>query len=254
MSISLEICVDSVESAIAAEKGGADRIELCSGLHVGGLTPEQELIESVRSNVLLEVSVMIRPRDGDFVYGPHEIEAMMREIESARASGADGVVLGTLHQDGEVNIEALRRLIDQAWPMQVTFHRAFDISPNPRHSLEQVIAAGASRILTSGGAADAVTGVAGLARLVRTAEGRIAIMAGGGVRSENVRELVRTSEVREIHTSLRTTNRSHSGSTLQGGNGVQYSHSREHFAVNAADVLVLRQILDAIESSGISPE
>lgn len=245
MPIALEICVDSVESAIAAEQGGADRIELCSALDVGGLSPGKELIEAVRSSVLLDVSVMIRPRGGDFVYRPDEIEAMRREIDSARASGADGVVLGTLREDGEINIEDLRRLIDQAWPMQVTFHRAFDISPSPCHSLERVIEAGANRILTSGGATEALKGASGLSHLVHTAQRRIAIMAGGGVRAENVRQLVRASNVKEIHSSLRPASQVHPPSQKRAGNDT--SGSGPGFTVSRDDVRTLREILNSIE-------
>jgi len=143
MCIVLELCVDSVDGAIAAQAGGANRIELCCSLNEGGLTPDEKLLHAVRSAVDLPVHVMIRPRGGDFNYVASEIDEMMREIKSAQSLGADGVVLGVLTPEMEVDTQALCRLIDAASPMQVTFHRAFDSSTSLVRSLEEIIAAGA---------------------------------------------------------------------------------------------------------------
>ena len=167
MCIVLEICVDSVAGAINAQAGGANRIELCRALGQGGLTPSTELFRAVRSEVDLPVHVMIRPRGGNFNYVASEIDEMMREIEAVQSLGADGVVLGVLTPESEVDTVTLRRLIDAASPMEVTFHRAFDESASLIQSLEAIIAAGADRILTSGGEQAAAAGATRLASLSR---------------------------------------------------------------------------------------
>ena len=246
MCIVLELCVDSVEGAIAAQAGGANRIELCCSLHEGGLTPDEELLHALRSEVDLPIHVMIRPRGGDFNYVAAELDVMMRKIESVQSLGADGIVLGVLTPEMEVDTETLRRLIDAASPMQVTFHRAFDISTSLVRSLEDIIAAGAARILTSGGERDAATGATRLAELVPTARGRIGIMAGGGVRLENVRELVLISGVREIHSSLRRQNGDRHEQRKETTIGEQFD-SNSHSSVREEDVRAMRTILDEIE-------
>jgi copper homeostasis protein len=248
MSIVLEICVDSVAGASAAQAGGANRIELCRSLHEGGLTPGEELLHAVRSEVDLKVHVMIRPRGGNFNYVASEIDEMMREIESVQSLGADGVVLGVLTPEMEVDTETLRRLIDAASPMEVTFHRAFDISTNLFRSLEEIIAAGADHILTSGGEQDAEAGATRLAELVPAAHGRIGIMAGGGVRLENVSELILVSGVREIHTSLRQQNGYRQAQIKEAMVSMQ-SEPLSHSSPREEDVRAMRKILDEIEIS-----
>lgn len=246
MCIVFEVCVDSVEGAIAAQAGGANRIELCCSLHEGGLTPDEKLLHAVRSEVDLPVHVMIRPRGGNFHYVASELDEMMRKIESVQSLGADGVVLGVLTPEMEVDTETLRRLIDAASPMQVTFHRAFDISTSLVRSLEEIIAAGADRILTSGGEQDAATGATRLAELVPAAHSRIGIMAGGGVRLENVKDLVLVSGVREIHTSLRRQNGDRHEQRKEPIIGAT-SEPLSHSSVREEDVRAMRTILDEIE-------
>jgi copper homeostasis protein len=200
----LEISVETVERAQAAGRGGADRIELCSELAQGGLTPCIELMRAVRERVRLPIFAMIRPRGGDFVYTGAEFVEMQREIANAARMGMDGVVLGILYADGVVDVERTRQLVDWARPLPVTFHRAFDASVDLRGALEDVIRTGAARILTSGGARTAPEGLALLAELVQAARGRIVIVPGSGINAGNVAEAARRSGAREFHSGLST--------------------------------------------------
>lgn len=204
MTMVLEICVESAESAIASEKGGAQRVELCSSLGKGGITPSAGLIRSVRSSVAIELFVMIRPRGGDFFYTDLEFNTMQYDIGQAKALGTDGVVLGLLQPDGQVDVERTRQLVELAHPMGVTFHRAFDMAADLEAALAQIIATGAKRILTSGGSQTTAEGADRIARLVQAAEGRIRIMVGSGIRRENIRSIALRTGATEFHCSLRT--------------------------------------------------
>ncbi|HTC48557.1 MAG TPA: copper homeostasis protein CutC [Candidatus Aquilonibacter sp.] len=198
----LEICLESVEYAVAAERGGADRIELCSDLISGGVTPSVQLMGGVRRGVHIPIHVLIRPRAGDFVYSQAEFETMKCDIQTAKDLGMDGIVLGLLDENMQVDGERTGRLIRLARPLPVTFHRAFDLCRNLTASLQAVIETGATRILTSGGKENATKGLASLADLVANAGSRIAIMPGGGVRANNVGHILRKTRAKEIHTSL----------------------------------------------------
>ncbi len=202
--MTVEICIDSVEAAIAAERGGAQRVELCSDLLEGGITPGAGLIAAVRSHIAIGLFVMIRPRGGDFCYSDLEFEVMRNEIAHARDLGADGIVLGLLDQDACIDVLRTQQLVKLAGPLPVTFHRAIDMTPDPAAALEAVIATGARRILTSGAAHSALAGAGQIAQLVQLAKGRITIMPGGGITSENIAALVRQTRAAEFHASVRT--------------------------------------------------
>jgi copper homeostasis protein len=199
----LEICVDSVESARAAQSGGAQRVELCSSLLEGGITPSSGLIGAVRECISIPMVAIVRPRGGDFFYSAEEFAVIKKDIAAARNQGANGVALGVLLRDGQVDMERTRELVELARPMEVTFHRAIDWAPQMEEALEQVIAAGADRILTSGGAQTAMLGIHRIARLVSRADRRIGVMVCGTVRKDNIGEIARRTHALEFHASLR---------------------------------------------------
>lgn len=198
----VEACVDSVASAIAAERGGAGRLELCDALFDGGTTPSAGMIGACKAAVSIPVFVMIRPRGGGFVYSDAERDVMRRDVAAARECGADGLVLGALRPDATVDIAFIASLVEAARGLPVTFHRAFDLTPDLESSLSSLAEAGIQRVLTSGGAPSAAEGAAMLAHLVRHAGARVVVMAGGGVREENVHRIVAQSGVREVHVRL----------------------------------------------------
>lgn len=213
--VCLEVCVESVEHARAAERGGADRIELCADLSSGGITPSFGFMQTVRRHVPIPIHVLIRPRDRDFCYSNYEFEVMRDDILAAKQSGMNGVVLGILHRNGRVDIARTRTLVDLADPLPVTFHRAFDESANAEAAIEEIIQTGASRILTSAGETLATDGLAALTRFVQAARNRIVIMPCGGINDENVLRVVQETSASEIHTSLGASDASGNGRLRQ---------------------------------------
>ena len=197
-----ELCAETLPAAQAGQNGGAGRVELCSRLSVGGVTPSLPLLQAVLQTLAIPVHALIRPRAGDFVYSLPEFELMGRQIALAKQSGAAGVVLGVLQPDHRVDVARTRALAELAAPMKVTFHRAFDSTPNLEEALEAVIATGADCLLTSGGEADVLTGVDTIAVLQKQARGRIDVMAGGGLTLANLVETVRRTGVSHLHGSL----------------------------------------------------
>jgi len=196
----LEVCIDSQATLRTAVSGGANRLEVCSRLDVGGLTPEDALLsESIATGV--PCVAMMRSRAGDFVYTAAEMSAMLVQLARFKVLSPRGVVFGALTASGDVDREALTRVIALARPMSVTFHRAFDAVRDPFSALDVLMSLGVDRVLTSGGAPDAFEGRDRLRQLVAHARGRITILAGGGVRAHNAREIVRASGVVEIHSS-----------------------------------------------------
>jgi copper homeostasis protein len=198
-----ELCAETIDACIAAKEGGAHRIELCSGLSDGGLTPSHGLVRAAVQQSGLPVHVLIRPRGGGFFYTKSEVGVMREDIKHAKDLGAVGVVLGLLRSDGSVNVEGIHELVQLARPLKVTFHRAFDVTPSLSSALEDVIAAGCDRVLTSGGQHDAMTGARCLGELVTQAKHRIAIAVGGGLRLKDAAPLVRLTGATHFHGSLR---------------------------------------------------
>ena len=198
-----EICANSVASCIAAQEGGADRVELCAGIPEGGTTPSYGMIRSARESIGIALNVIIRPRGGDFLYSEEEVQEMVYDIRTARELGADGLVFGCLNPDGSVDKEAMKRLMDAAEGAPVTFHRAFDHTSDPLIALEDIIGLGCARILTSGCRATAAEGIPMLAGLVEKAGDRIIIMPGCGINESNIADIAKLSGAKEFHFSAR---------------------------------------------------
>ncbi|WNG40166.1 copper homeostasis protein CutC [Archangium violaceum] len=198
--ITLEVCVDDVAGLVSAAAGGADRIELCAGLEMGGITPSRGLM--ARAAALdLPVLAIIRPRAGDFVYDAATLDVMRTDIDTAREAGLAGVVLGASRPDGRLDEDALATLIAHAAGLEVALHRAFDLVPDPLEALETAVSLGFARILTSGGSATALAGAETIAAVTRASAGRISIMPGSGVRPDTVSELLAKTGAREVHAS-----------------------------------------------------
>lgn len=197
-SLLVEVCAFSIESCVAAEKGGATRIELCGSMYEGGTTPSAGLIQLAKQRVNIEIHAMIRPRGGDFYYSDDEISVMQADIRMAKQCGCEGIVLGILQKDGRVNIAQTKSFVALAKPMQVTFHRAIDMTPDYLEALEDIIETGCDRILTSGQKNTAMEGIEAIENLVKQAKGRIEIMAGSGVNADNAQILLHTG-VNALH-------------------------------------------------------
>lgn len=200
----LEVAADSLASALAAQEGGAMRVELCGGLADGGLTPSYGTIALTREKLRLPLYVLVRPRTGDFLYDDDESEVMRRDIAQCVRLGCDGVVIGVLDADGNVDMARCRALMDEAGELGVTFHRAFDLAREPQRALEDIIGLGCERVLTSGARDSAADGAALIADLVRQAGDRIVIMPGSGINEDNLLPLRERTHAREFHASARS--------------------------------------------------
>ena len=201
--ILMEICVDSIESALAAERGGADRIELCDNLMGGGTTPSMGMLQSVREYIDIDINFIVRPRSGDFCYSEYEFEVMKKDIEMAKEYGANGIVVGILKHNGEIDVDRMKEIIEISKPLGVTFHRAFDMTKDPLKSLDILIDLGVERILTSGQENNALAGLSLIKELVHRAKDKIIIMPGAGINHMNVMEIVRKTGVKEVHMSAK---------------------------------------------------
>ena len=241
----LEVCAGSVQSVVSARDGGAARVELCSALEIGGITPSAALIAQSRKVEDIKLNVLIRPRGGDFLYNDYEVATMQQDIVTARQLGADGVVIGALTADGDIDIKVCQRLIDAADGMSVTFHRAFDMCRDPFKALEDVITLGCHRILTSGLASTALAGIVLIKQLVEQADGRIIIMPGCGVGVANAATILNETGATEIHASARMKVESlmqyrHNGVSMGNSDNDEYAHME-------SDATLIRQIVDAIQ-------
>lgn len=201
MSYILEVCADSVQSAIAAQKGGAGRIELCADLVVGGTSPSPALFKQVRKYTDLKIRTLLRPRFGDFCYDEYEFQSIKEEVEMFRELGADGVVIGILRPDGSLNMEEMEELVKAAGGMGVTLHRAFDVCRDPYEALEQCVSMGIDTILTSGQKSSAWEGRELLVDLLKKSAGRIDILAGAGISPEVIEKLAPCTGIRSFHMS-----------------------------------------------------
>lgn len=232
----LEIAANSLASALAAEAGGAARVELCSALEVGGLTPSHAAIAIAVERLRIPVHVLIRPRAGDFVFDDLECEVMRRDIETCKALGCAGVVIGALTPAGDLDVPGCRRLMEAAHGLSVTFHRAFDFVRDPENTLEAVIALGCDRLLTSGQAADALAGAPLIRALIEQARERITIMPGGGIDARNIAAIAQATGAREFHASakVRVPDRmQHAGIGGMGGGDWQTDAAEVHARVEA---------------------
>ncbi|GLW10453.1 copper homeostasis protein CutC [Microtetraspora sp. NBRC 13810] len=196
-----EICLESADGVAAAAEAGADRVELCAGLFEGGITPSLGMIKEAVAVAAgrIKVHVIIRPRGGDFIYTPSEVEVMLEDIEAVKAAGADGVVIGALTPEGEIDTELCARLVEAARPLSVTFHRAFDVARDPLAAFEDVISLGVDRLLTSGAAPSALEGSELIAELVGKAGGRIIILPAGGITEATAARVARETGATELH-------------------------------------------------------
>ena len=240
--MNLEICLDNYESLMTAVNSGADRIELCASLKEGGLTPPYSFIEAALK-VKIPVFVMIRPRSCDFLYTGDEVELMLKDIHMAKKLGAPGVVFGVLTESGEIDVAAMKPLMNAAKGLEVTFHRAVDQVSDICHAIDSLIELGVKRILSSGQAMSAYEGMDTLARMVRHADNRIMIMAAAGVGPSNVREIVEKTHVHEVHSSAATLRRSH----MNYVKGEAEMGDGKDFSLTVTDGEMVRQLKNNIK-------
>jgi copper homeostasis protein len=246
--ILLEIVASTVDDCLAAEGGGADRIELCAAIATGGLTPSLGTLVEAKKRVQIPIAAMVRPRAGGFCYSDGDFATMRRDAELIVDNGADGVVFGILHADGSVDTERCAELIKIAGKEQTVFHRAFDVVPNPSRALEELIDLGFTRVLTSGQQKTAVEGRELIRQLIAQADSRIEVLAGGGVRAHNVRQLVEATRCRQVHMSAFSAriDASTSASCL-GFGGVPNLGSGWYEHVDPETVCRMRETLDSIK-------
>ncbi|NNE35848.1 MAG: copper homeostasis protein CutC [Rhodothermales bacterium] len=242
----LEICVESFAGAEAAEAGGADRIELCSALSEGGLTPSYGSIVQILRGTSIPVMVMIRPRGGSFSYSDRELDVMMTDVRhvcSLSAIGSlEGIVFGILDDSGRVDVDRCKRLVDAAYPLSCTFHRAIDVASHPLEALETIVGCGFERILTSGQAPSAPDGIDTIRKLVEQASGRISIMAGAGVRPDNAADMIRLTGVTELHSSASV--------MVDNGPSLPGEEARTRRETSAEQVGALRQAIENCQKVG----
>lgn len=246
----IEVCIDNIESLHYAISGGATRIELCSSLALGGLTPNFGLMKQTAKASSIPVYAMIRPRQGDFLYSEEEIEIMLSDVEAASEAGLDGIVFGLLTQDGHIDIENSQRIAERAKSLGLgmTYHRAIDQCADMTSALEAIISLGCERILTSGLAPTAIEGVQTLADMVAIAKGRIEIMAGAGVNIDNVETIIKSTGVTEVHLSGKTTRSSHM--VFVGEQAKMGAQDVDDFAIPITNTQTIRQLVAKVRQLG----
>lgn len=243
----IEICVDNAQSACAAEAGGAKRIELCNSLTEGGTTPSAGLIEVVRNSIDIDIHVLIRPRRGDFLYSDMEFEIMKKDIAMAKQLGANGVVLGILKKDGNVDTGRMQALIEHAMPMSVTFHRAFDLTPDPLKALDDLLHLKIDRLLTSGQEKTALLGANLIRELILRADGKLIIMPGGGINPRNIRDIAKITGAKEFHSSALIKMESHM-TFRKKDIPMAKKQALSEFEIRIADENRIKSMLEAVES------
>ncbi|NRB66364.1 MAG: copper homeostasis protein CutC [Vibrio sp.] len=249
MSYIVEVCIDNIESLHLAIEGGAGRIELCSSLALGGLTPSFGLMKQAGKLSSVPVYAMIRPRQGDFLYTEQEIESMLIDIEAAADAGLQGVVLGTLSADGHIDMNAAKRLVNKAKSLNlgVTFHRAIDQCADYQRSIEEIAELGCERVLTSGLATNVEQGLDVLRHMVELADDRFSIMAGAGLNAENVCKIVSESAVQEVHLSGKSTRASKM--KLIANQAKMGNQNIDDFVVPVTDPQAIEKVVKALTSS-----
>lgn len=248
-NLKVEICANSAISAINAQTGGADRVELCAAMPEGGTTPSHGEIAIARRHLTTtRLHVIIRPRGGDFLYNDIEQEIILHDIRAARRAGADGIAIGCLTAEGDVDVELMKKIMEESDGMSVTFHRAFDVCRDPQQALEEIIALGCDRILTSGCRQTAETGIPVLKQLVDQAAGRITIMPGCGVTPENIGRIAAATEATEFHLSARSSlasmMRYRNPEVLMGGNV-----TIDEYAITRTDPETVRRAIQAVNDT-----
>ncbi len=242
----IEICIGDAEGAILAERGGADRVELCSNLFEGGLSPSIGTIRAVKKYTTIPVNAMVRPRGGDFCYSELEFEVMKEEVKAFKAEGVNGVVFGILTPEGEVDAKRTKELVDLARPLSVTFHRAFDMVRDPYKALDTLISLGVDRILTSGLEATAYEGAELLAKLNTIAAGKLIIMPGCGIKERNFKKIDSIVHAKEYHMSLSGTKESkmqfHPGHIYMGG-----TLRQSEFSISCSDEGKIRSMMNSLK-------
>jgi copper homeostasis protein len=237
----LEICCYNLPSAVIAQQAGAQRVELCADPSDGGTTPSYGTITAARKKLGIPVYPIIRPRGGDFLYSEEEFGIMLKDIAFCKQAGCDGVVIGLLNEDGTVDKKRSAKLVELAYPLGVTFHRAFDRAINPFEALEEIIATGCERILTSGQRPAALEGAELLNQLVRQADDRIVIMPGSGVRASNITELIKLTDAAEYHSSA--------GKRLPGNMKYTNTAMREELSQVMADRNEIEKMLEQLAAA-----
>ncbi|HAN18879.1 MAG: copper homeostasis protein CutC [Bacteroidetes bacterium GWC2_33_15] len=251
--IILEICANSVESAVMAQRGGANRVELCDNIYEGGTTPSYGTIQQARKMLSIDLNIIIRPRGGDFCYSENEFEIMCNDILIAKELGVNGVVIGILKPDGSVDTERTKHLVNLANPMNTTFHRAFDVCKNPFQSLEDIVQCGCNRLLTSGQANKACQGIELIKQLIIKANERIGIMPGSGIDESNIEKIYIETGAKEFHASLRKSVKSKMDYRKDGINmgGVSSIPEYENLVTDSERVKKMIEIMKNLKNKSI---